>query len=70
MNNLLLHCGLVDVRISASEKDLPVSVKSTVKILSIIVAFSENTNFILGPVLLYFCLILSKFGGSLGFKKE
>ena len=24
MNNLLLYCGLVDARISASEKDLPV----------------------------------------------
>ena len=24
MNNLLSHCGLVDARISASEKDLPV----------------------------------------------
>ena len=24
MNNLLSYCGLVDVRISASEKDLPV----------------------------------------------
>ena len=26
MNNLLSHCGLVDVRINASEKDLPVHV--------------------------------------------
>ena len=25
MNNLLSYCGLVDARISASEKDLPVS---------------------------------------------
>ena len=25
MNNLLSNCGLVDARISASEKDLPVS---------------------------------------------
>ena len=26
MNNLLLYCGLVDTRMSASEKDLPVTV--------------------------------------------
>jgi hypothetical protein len=25
MNNLLTYCGLVDARISASEKDLPVT---------------------------------------------
>ena len=25
MNNILSYCGLVDTRISASEKDLPVS---------------------------------------------
>ena len=25
MNNLLLHCGLVDARINASEKELPVT---------------------------------------------
>ena len=25
MNNLLSYCGLVDVRINASDKDLPVS---------------------------------------------
>ena len=31
MNNLLSYCGLVDTRISASEKDLPVS--SSLKIL-------------------------------------
>ena len=28
MNNLLSYCGLVDARISASEKDLPVQVTS------------------------------------------
>ena len=27
MNNLLSYCGLVDARISASEKDLPVRVQ-------------------------------------------
>ena len=27
MNNLLSYCGLVDARIRASEKDLPVQVK-------------------------------------------
>jgi hypothetical protein len=27
MNNLLSYCGLVDARISASEKDLPVFAK-------------------------------------------
>ena len=32
MKNLLSYCGLVDARISASEKDLPVS-----KIISVIV---------------------------------
>jgi hypothetical protein len=26
MNNLLSYCGLVDARISASKKDLPVSI--------------------------------------------
>ena len=28
MNNLLSNCGLVDTRISASEKDLPVQIKT------------------------------------------
>ena len=28
INNLFLYCGLVDARISASEKDLPVSNQS------------------------------------------
>ena len=28
MNNLLSYCGLVDARIRASEKDLPVPVRS------------------------------------------
>ena len=28
MNNLLSYCGLVDARISASEKDLPVLVET------------------------------------------
>ena len=28
MNNLLSYCGLVDARISASEKDLPVHISS------------------------------------------
>ena len=27
MNNLLSYCGIVDARISASEKDLPITVK-------------------------------------------
>ena len=35
MNNLLSYCGLVDARISASEKDLPVKVTlPTAEILS------------------------------------
>ena len=29
MNNLLSYCGLVDARVSASEKDLPVSSPTT-----------------------------------------
>ena len=45
MNNLSSYCGLVDAKIRASDKDLPVNVKSMVEILSIFVAFLENTNF-------------------------
>ena len=30
MTNLLSYCGLVDARISASEKDLPVQIPSTI----------------------------------------
>ena len=33
MNNLLTYCGLVDPRISASDKDLPVKNNKTKKIL-------------------------------------
>ena len=29
MNNLLSYCGLVDVRINASDKDLPVQISAT-----------------------------------------
>jgi hypothetical protein len=34
MNNLLSYCGLVDARISASEKDLPVYVRQLLIILT------------------------------------
>ena len=33
MNNLMSHCGLVDARIRASEKDLPVVVNNAQVIL-------------------------------------
>ena len=33
MNNLLSYCGLVDPRISASDKDLPVLTQFLVKVL-------------------------------------
>ena len=32
MNNLLSYCGLVDARISASEKDLPVLTQTAVEL--------------------------------------
>ena len=32
MNNLLSYCGLVDTKIRASEKDLPVTVKVFINI--------------------------------------
>ena len=32
MNNLLSHCGLVDARISASEKDLPVTKRAAISV--------------------------------------
>ena len=35
MNNLLSYCGLVDTRISASKKDLPLSKNLTVKNIDI-----------------------------------
>ena len=34
MNNLLAYCGLVDVRLSASEKDLPVTETQNFGLLS------------------------------------
>ena len=34
MNNLLSYCGLVDARISASEKDLPVQLLSNLAVRS------------------------------------
>ena len=46
MNNLLSYCGLVDAKIRASDKDLPVdTVKSNGKISQNFVAFSEYMNF-------------------------
>ena len=51
MNNLLSYCGLVDLRINASDKDLPVllsyvvPVKSKLKISQNFVTFSEYMNF-------------------------
>ena len=33
MNNLLSNCGLVDARLSASDKDLPVQIKDIVGIV-------------------------------------
>ena len=46
MNNLSSHCGLVDAKIRASDKDLPVhTVKSKGKISQNFVAFSEYMNF-------------------------
>ena len=46
MKNMSSYRGLVDAKIRASDKDLPVlSVKSMLKISLIFVAFSENMNF-------------------------
>ena len=51
MNNLSSYCGLVDAKISASDKDLPVlltvctAVKSKGKSSQNFVAFSEYMNF-------------------------
>jgi hypothetical protein len=45
MNNLLSYCGLVIARISASEKDLPVNIKTIRTIAQIFVAFSGKLNF-------------------------
>ena len=44
MNNLLSYCGLVDARISASEKDLPV-VSSLLNINNYSLVFVEIFNF-------------------------
>ena len=46
MNNLLSYCGLVDARISASEKDLPVTVTrcSIDKVIFMISNFIVNIN--------------------------
>jgi len=33
MNNILSYCGLVDARISASEKDLPVLMLEKIEVL-------------------------------------
>ena len=44
MNNLLSYCGLVDARISASEKDLPVlEATGRTKSLKILGKFKLNT---------------------------
>ena len=51
MNNLSSYCGLVDAKIRASEKDLPVDLK-TIKIPEILVAVTNKFNIILGNVMI------------------
>jgi hypothetical protein len=45
MNNLLSYCGLIDSKIRASDKDLPVNVKTMRTVAQMFVAFSEKLNF-------------------------
>ena len=54
MNNLLSYCGLVDARISASEKDLPVNV----------LYFDESVK--LRSKLQRGCLIRARFSALMG----
>ena len=49
MNNLLSYCGLVDARISASEKDLPVNLELKNSIFTTI----ERSNIKMKDVRLY-----------------
>ena len=42
MNNLLSYCGLVDPRISASEKDLPVHIDENVKNRTLLQSYSDE----------------------------
>ena len=43
MNNLLSFCGLVDVRINASDKDLPVQTKESEKIMAVATTTSPTS---------------------------
>ena len=54
MNNLLLYCGLVDARISASEKDL--HVKNSSEFSWILHTYFENIKPMI-PYDLYICAI-------------
>ena len=38
MNNLLSYCGLVDVRINASDKDLPVLLKEFLNVKKVLLS--------------------------------
>ena len=49
MNNLLSYCGLVDVRINASDKDLPVQ-KSSLVLKS---SYSNDFNIAFKPLLVF-----------------
>ena len=51
MNNLLSYCGLVDARISASEKDLPVWLRG-----KMIITFTSSFD---RMMLLHICLLLN-----------
>ena len=46
MNNLLLYCGLVDARISSSDKDLPLGQTSFSHLRSTFLKLLVNTNLI------------------------
>ena len=56
MNNLLSYCGLVDVRINASDKDLPVKIEIS----------SSNKTIMESPMLAF---IGSKEGFKIGCNK-
>ena len=44
MNNLSSYCGLIDLRMSASEKDLPVLSQGTFFTAFVIFLYFENMN--------------------------
>ena len=58
MNNLLSYCGLVEVRINASEKDLPVCKKM------------ESTQAYEKYDYIHMRGVKKKFGGRVGFPKS